>query len=159
MTEPVQNTLLAGLDDTDRAIINSLQRGFPISENPYAEAAGDFGISEVELIARLQRFLDDGILSRFGPMYHAERLGGELTLAAMKVPEERFDEVTGQVNAHDEIAHNYARDDDFNMWFVVATDTPGRIVEVIAEIEAETGLSVHDMPKTDEYFVGLHFEV
>ncbi len=159
MTTPDDTTLLASLDDTDRAIINALQRGFPIAENPYAEAASQFGLSEDQLIERLQRLLDDGVLSRFGPMYHAERLGGELTLAAMKVPQARFDAVAEQVNAHDEVAHNYARDDDFNMWFVVATDTPGRIAEVIGEIEAETGLAVHDMPKTDEYFVGLHFEV
>ncbi len=154
-----ENTLLATLDDTDRAIINVLQRGFPISANPYAEAAVEFGIAESDLIERLGRLIEDGILSRFGPMYHAEQLGGELTLAAMKVPEDRFDDVAGQVNAHDEIAHNYARDDDFNMWFVIATDQRGRIAEVIGEIEAETGLAVLNMPKADEYFVGLHFEV
>lgn len=159
MTASPENTLLSALDDTDRAVINALQRGFPVSETPYADAAAEFGITESDLIERLGRLLEDGVLSRFGPMYHAERLGGELTLAAMQVPQNRFDEVAGQVNAHDEVAHNYARDDEFNMWFVVATDHPGRIAEVISEIETETGLAVHDMPKIDEYFVGLHFEV
>ena len=47
-------------------------------------AAERFGITEPELIARLKRLLDEKILTRFGPMYHAERMGGGLALAAMK---------------------------------------------------------------------------
>ena len=91
-------------------------------------------------------------------MYHAEKLGGALTLAAIAVPEARFDAVAEQVNAHAEVAHNYAREHHLNMWFVLATEQPGRIEEVIAEIEAETGLTVYNMPKREEYFIGLRFE-
>jgi siroheme decarboxylase len=147
------------LDTLDRAIINQLQGGFPICERPYAVLAQDFGITEDELIARLQTLLDKKILSRFGPMYHAEKLGGGLTLAALAVPPERFEEVTAIVNAFPEVAHNYAREHDLNMWFVLATETPERIAEVIAEIEAQTTLPVYNMPKQQEYFVGLKLEV
>jgi DNA-binding Lrp family transcriptional regulator len=111
------------------------------------------------LLARLERLLDDGLLSRFGPMYHAERLGGALTLAALRVPVADFDAVAAKVNAHPEVAHNYAREHEFNMWFVLGTETPERIAEVIAEIERETGLTVYNMPKLEEFFVGLHFEL
>lgn len=150
---------MIGLDAIDRDIINSLQRGFPIYEHPYAEAAARIGITEKLLLTRLERLLDDGLLSRFGPMYHAERLGGALTLAALRVPAADFDTVTAKVNAHPEVAHNYAREHEFNMWFVLGTETPERIAEVIAEIERETGLKVYNMPKLAEFFVGLHFEV
>jgi len=146
------------MDTTDRQIINGLQGGFPICERPYAAAAASLGIDEEDLIERLSRMLEDGTLSRFGPMVHAEKLGGGLTLAAMSVPEERFDDVTARVNAHPEVAHNYARDHRLNMWFVLATETSERIAEVIAEIEDETGLPVLDMPKQQEFFVGLRFE-
>ena len=147
------------MDQLDRAIINEFQGGFPISARPYAEAAERVGIDEQGFIDRLQVLLDDGVLSRFGPMYHAERLGGALTLAAMAVPEDRFDAVAGQVNGHGEVAHNYAREHELNMWFVLATEEPERIAEVIAEIEAETGLTVFNMPKKEEFFIGLRFEV
>lgn len=149
---------MQSIDAVDRRIINALQGGFPVSPRPYAEAARRFGIAEVELIARLERLLDDGVLSRFGPMYHAERIGGGLTLAAIAVPEERFDAVAAQVNAHPEVAHNYARDHALNMWFVVATDRPERVDETLDAIAAETGLEVLDMPKQREFFVGLRFE-
>jgi len=147
------------LDRKDRAIVNALQGGFPISEHPYADVAAMLGMQEDEVIERLRILLDKGVLSRFGPMYHAERLGGGLTLAAMKLPEDEFERVNEIVNAFDEVAHNYARDHEFNMWFVLATETPQRIGETLAEIEAATGHKVYDMPKSHEFYVGLRFEL
>jgi len=145
------------MDATDRQIINALQGGFPVCETPFAEAAERLGLTEDDLIARLRRLCAEGHLSRFGPMYNAERLGGAVTLAAMAVPDERIEAVAAQVNAHPEVAHNYARAHDFNMWFVVAAEQPERIPAVLADIAAETGLPVYDMPKLDEYYVGLRF--
>jgi len=147
------------MDDIDRAILNRLQDGFPICERPYRVAAEQLEVSEEELIRRLKRMLDHKQLSRFGPMYHAERLGGGLSLCAMHVPEDEFEQVAEQINAFQEVAHNYARDHSFNIWFVLATETPGRIDEVVAEIEKVTGLRVYNLPKKEEYFVGLKFEV
>ncbi|MDP6572499.1 MAG: AsnC family transcriptional regulator [Rhodospirillales bacterium] len=146
------------LDGPDRALVNLLQGGFPLSERPFAEVGWEVGLGEDEVIARLARLLDAGVLSRFGPMYNAEKLGGGLTLAAMRVPADDFERVARQVNAFPEVAHNYARDDDFNMWFVLATEEPGRVARAIAEIEEATGIEVFDMPKIEEFFVGLRFE-
>lgn len=146
------------MNDLDRSIINRLQGVFPICENPFAMLAQELGTTEDELISRISVLLHQGVLSRFGPMYNAERIGGALTLCAMRVPLERFDEVAGQVNAHPEVAHNYARDHELNMWFVLATDTPARIGEVIEEIEGGTGLRVFNMPKIEEFFLGLRFD-
>lgn len=146
------------MDATDRQIINALQHGFPVSERPFLEAATGLGIGEDDLIGRLQALLDDGILSRFGPLYHAERLGGALTLAAMAVPKARFEAVADLVNAHAEVAHNYARDHVLNMWFVLATERALDISRVITEIETETALPVYEMPKLDEFFIGLRFD-
>ncbi len=147
------------MDDIDRIILNRLQDGFPICERPYQAAAEQLGLGEDELIRRLERMLENRQLSRFGPMYHAERLGGGLSLCAIRVPEERFEQTAEKVNAFREVAHNYARDHAFNMWFVLATETPERIDEVVAEIEKVTGYRVYNLPKKEEYFVGLRFEV
>ncbi|HYA38491.1 MAG TPA: AsnC family transcriptional regulator [Candidatus Methylomirabilis sp.] len=147
------------MDAVDRAIVNDLQGGFPISEHPYAEVATRLGLSEDELLRRIDALLENGTLTRFGPMYHAERLGGALTLAAMKIPAADFERVTQIVNAFPEVAHNYAREHEFSMWFVLATETPERIGEVIAEIERATGYRVYNLPKLEEFYVGLRFEV
>ena len=147
------------MDALDRVIINSLQGGFPVSERPYAEMAQRLATTEEELLRRIDALLDDGTLTRFGPLYHAERLGGGLTLAAMRVATADFERVTGIVNGFAEVAHNYARDHEFNMWFVLATETPERIKEVIDAIEQASGYRVYNMPKIEEYFVGLKFDV
>lgn len=146
------------MDSVDRAIVNRLQGGFPVCERPYAEAAAELGLGEDELIRRVEALLAAGTLTRFGPMYHAERLGGALTLAAMKIPSQDFERVTAIVNGFPEVAHNYAREHEFNMWFVLATEQPSRIAEVIGEIERATGYKVYNMPKLEEFYVGLRFE-
>ena len=146
------------MDALDRAIVNRLQDGFPIVERPYAEVAAQLDTSEDELLHRIDAMLEAGTLTRFGPMYHAERMGGALTLAAMQVPAEDFERVAERVNAHPEVAHNYAREHDFNMWFVLATETPQQIDAVIAAIERETGHRVYNMPKREEFFVGVRLE-
>ncbi|MCP4126075.1 MAG: Lrp/AsnC family transcriptional regulator [Gammaproteobacteria bacterium] len=147
------------MDAIDRTIINQLQGGFPICDHPYQIVAERLGIEESELIQRLEQMLEHNQLTRFGPMYHAERLGGGLSLCAMRIPEQDFERVTEQVNAFPEVAHNYARDHKLNMWFVLATETPERIATVLEQIEQKTGYQVYDMPKQHEFFVGLKFEV
>lgn len=146
------------LSELDRRIVNALQGGFPICERPYAEAAESLGLSEDALLARLKHLVESGYASRFGPLWNSEELGGAVCLAAMAVPAERFEDVAVQVNAHREIAHNYARDHRLNMWFVVSAEKPQRIDETIAAIEDETGLKVWPMPKEEEYFVGFRVE-
>jgi DNA-binding Lrp family transcriptional regulator len=147
------------LTETERRIVNSLQGGFPLGERPFAEAGAALGLAEEELIARIAGLVERGFASRFGPLWNSEELGGAVCLAAMAAPPERFETVATQVNAHPEIAHNYERDHAFNMWFVVSSERPERIAEVIAEIEAETGLAVYPMPKEEEFFVGFKVEV
>ncbi|MEI6067607.1 MAG: AsnC family transcriptional regulator [Methylococcaceae bacterium] len=146
------------MDEIDRRIINTLQTGFPIGDAPYQEVAVQLGLTEQALIKRLQALLDNGTLTRFGPLYHAELMGGALTLAAVKAPSKRFDEVTDIINAFPEVAHNYARNHNLNMWFVIATETPEQIRQTLTAIEQQTGLTVYNMPKINEYFVGLKLE-
>lgn len=143
------------MDALDRRIVNALQGGFPVCERPFLEAATALGIGEDALIARVDALLADGTLTRFGPLFDATRLGGAFTLAAMRVPPADFERVAEQVNAFPEVAHNYARDHDLNLWFVLGTETPEGIAKAIAGIEAATGLPVFAFPKEREYFVEL----
>jgi len=146
------------MDEIDRRIINALQVGFPICDAPYQQVAGQLGLTEQALLERLQTLLNNGTLTRFGPLYHAELMGGALTLAAVTAPEDRFDEVTDIINAFPEVAHNYARNHTLNMWFVIATETPEQIRQTLTAIEQQAGLTVYNMPKINEYFVGLKLE-
>jgi len=146
------------LDELDRSIVNALQGGFPLCEQPYAEAAAQLGTSEAELIARLARMLDEGVLTRFGPLYNAERFGGGFELCAMRVPPQELERVAQQVNAHPEVAHNYDREHEYNMWFVLAAESPRKLAQARERIERETGYPVLALPKEREFYVALRLE-
>ncbi len=146
------------MDALDRRIVNALQRGLPVCERPYLAVATELGLPEEVLLARIDALLADGTLTRFGPLFDAGKLGGAFTLAAMRVPAADFERVAAQVNAFPEVAHNYARDHELNLWFVLATETPEEIAATISRIETTTGLPVLAFPKEREYFVELKLE-
>ena len=146
------------MDQLDKDIINTLQYDFPVCDRPFAELAETLNSTEDELIKRVQTMLDSGLLTRFGPMYNAVNMGGALSLCAMKVPEDQFDKVTKLVNAFAEVAHNYQRDHEMNMWFVLATESQQALNNTLDAIEKSTGISVYNMPKEKEFLVGLHFK-
>ena len=147
------------MDELDRRLINRLQLGLPLVPQPWQVLAEELGSSSEQLRERLQRLLDDGTLTRFGPMFDIERLGGAFTLAALKVPEARFEAVAAVLAAMPEVAHNYRREHAWNMWFVLGCPTEQGIAETLQHIETLTGLPLLNLPKEETYHVGLYFPV
>jgi DNA-binding Lrp family transcriptional regulator len=143
------------MNELSRQFINRYQGGFPVEEQPFASVAAELGTDSATLVGMIQELLDDGVLSRFGPLYDASSMGGSLTLAALSVPDDRFDEVTELVNAMTEVAHNYRREHELNMWFVIATETPELLQQTIDRIEQAANLPVYNFPKLQTFYLGL----
>ena len=146
------------MDTLDRNLVNLLQDGIEVTEQPYRDVAARLGINEAQVVQRISNLLEDGYLSRFGPMFDAEKMGGAVSLCAMQVPPQELDEVADKVNAFAEVAHNYERSHVLNMWFVVATERASQLKEVLQRIETITGYPVYNMPKLEEYFIGLRLD-
>ena len=146
---------MSAIDATDRRVLNRLQEDLPLCHQPFAQVATELGLAEDDLLDRVARLRRDGVITRFGPFFDAEAMGGAFCLCAMAVPEARFDEVAARVNLHPEVAHNYARDHVLNMWFVLATEDKAGIGAEADRIEAETGLAVLRFPKLREFFIGF----
>jgi DNA-binding Lrp family transcriptional regulator len=144
------------IDATDRRIINALQRGLPLVPRPYAEAAASLGIAEDELLARLRRLLDRGVLTRFGPLYQIERAGGRFVLCACHAPAQRLDAVAGAINAFPEVAHHYQRTHHLNLWFVLAVARAEDVAPALDRIAAAAGVEILPFPKAREFFVNLY---
>lgn len=143
------------LSPDDLRILDRLHGDLPLTDRPFADVAAELGLGEDTLIERVRQWLAQGLLTRFGPLYQIERGGGRFVLAAIAVPEDRFDAVAATVNAFPEVAHNYRREHRLNMWFVVAAETPAGADDALHRIEAATGLPVLAFPKEREYFVEL----
>lgn len=156
---PRSRVLHDAIDATDRALLNILQDGIAPIARPFLPVAEATGLDESEVIARIDRLRGIGAITRFGPFIDAAALGGAFCLCAMAVPQDRFDEVAAKVNAHDEVAHNYERQHDLNMWFVLACETPEAIEKAANRIEKETGIEVLRFPKLKEFFIGFRVAV
>ena len=151
------------LDRLDRAVLNAFQGGFPVCERPFGPASAALrergvDVTARELLERVRRLDEEGVLTRFGALVNAEAIGGTATLVAMHAPPDRFDEVAERVNAHREVAHNYEREHPhLNVWFVVSVAEQGDVERVLADIEAETGQETYDLPKEREFRVEAKF--
>jgi DNA-binding Lrp family transcriptional regulator len=149
---------LAALSDVDKRLLNDFQRDFPLSPAPYAEIAKQIGVSEQTVLDRLGSLQRTGAVSRVGPVFRPNRAGTS-TLAAMSVPEDRLTDVAGLVNEYEEVNHNYEREHDINLWFVVTAESEGRVHEVLEDIERRTGLEVLDLPMLKPYHIELGFSL
>jgi siroheme decarboxylase len=147
------------LDTLDRQIVNTLQRGLPLTPRPYADAAAALDISEATLIARLRALLARGVLTRFGPMFQIERAGGQFVLCACHAPADRLDAVIAAINAFPEVAHHYARTHHLNLWFVLAVSHADDVPAVLARVAASAGVEILPFPKEREFFVNLYLPV
>lgn len=146
------------MKDIDRTIINHMQSGFPVCSRPFAEMAKQLSITENELINHIKTLLDNGTLSRFGPLYDIEKIGGIYSLVTMQVPSFDVERVIKIINSYQEVAHHYERDHQFNLWFVIAIDLNEDLPELLKQIEKSSGYQVYNMPKLDEFYVGLKFD-
>jgi len=156
MTRPAA---MPGLEGRDARLIDRLHGGLPLTDHPFADVGAELGMEEDEVLERLRRLLAQGVLTRFGPLYQIERAGGRFVLAALEVPEARFDAVAALVNSLPEVAHNYRREHALNMWFVVAAESSAQSGAALARVAELTGLPVHAFPKEREYHVGLRLPI
>ncbi len=147
------------LTDFEKQLINCYQGGIPLDPEPFHIMAEQLQSTSDEVQQAIKKLLEQGVLTRFGPLYNIEKMGGAFSLCALKVPHERFDEIAEIVNSYTEVAHNYQRDHEWNMWFVLATETKQSLKAVFNEITEATGCPSINLPKQQEFFVGLKFQV
>lgn len=110
------------LSDLDRSLLNLMQGSFPLEQRPYAAIARQAGIGEQQVLADVQRLLDDRIIRQITPIYDTRALGYESMLVAAKVDPEHPWGPAKIINSHPGVSHNYLRNHEFNMWFTIAVE-------------------------------------
>jgi len=143
------------LSEFEARLINALQADFPIAARPFEVLAQRFARPAPEIITAVQNLLERGVITRFGPLFNIEKIGGVFSLCALKVPAQRFTQVAEIVNGFPQVAHNYERDHEWNMWFVLATETAQELQQVFTEILLATDCPGMNLPKLREFHVGL----
>ena len=149
------------LTELEKQLLNDYQQGMPLVSEPYSVIAQElnlkgFSVSEYDIIDSLKSLKDRGMVSRVGPVFKPQKVGGS-TLAAIAVPDERMEEVAHIVNTFSQVNHNYKREHRFNLWFVITASSQEEVESVLAEIEQQTGLSVMNLPMEQDYHIDLGF--
>ncbi len=142
----------------EKRLLNEFQHDFPLTARPYAEIASRLDVSEEFVIETLDKLHKQKVVSRVGAVFTPNRIGVS-TLAAMSVPEEELEKVADMVSGHVEVNHNYEREHDFNLWFVLTATDDQHLQAVLQEIEVQTGYKVMSLPLLDDYHIDLGFEL
>jgi siroheme decarboxylase len=144
------------LSPLHKQLLNGYQRNFPLSPTPYLDIANELGVSETEVISAFAELNAAELITRIGPVIPPNRIGVS-TLAAMSVPEAQLQEVAQLISAYPEVNHNYEREHDYNLWFVLIASDAEHLGQVLGDIEQQTGFSVMSLPLLDDYFIDLSF--
>lgn len=146
------------LDQTDQQLINHFQRHMPVSERPYLDMARQLGISEQEVIDRLQSLQSRDVVGRVGPVFEHSQAGASL-LAAVAAPEHQMDLVAARINRAPGVNHNYAREHTYNLWFVMTAPDNELLEEHLDELEQELKLPMLRLPMVEGYHIDLGFDI
>jgi DNA-binding Lrp family transcriptional regulator len=147
------------LDDMDKNILNTIQHDFPLDIHPFQKLGEELGISEEEIIRRLERLQNEGAVRKIGPVINRNRVGGSSTLVAVNVPEDMIDEVAGCIDEYPEVSHNYLRPDKYNVWFTLSASGEERINEILKELNQKTGLEFINLPTVRLFKIGVRFNI
>ena len=133
-------------DTTDLAILNALQDDLPLVSRPWGAIAGRLGIPEPELLGRMKKLAETGIIRGISPVLESRPLGlHAATLIALRVPKERLDEVAAIISSYAEVSHNFQRDHDYSLWFTIAAKDEAGVHAVLDEILERSGIPAPDM--------------
>ena len=144
--------------ELEQKLLNDFQRDLSLSATPYADMAEQLNVSEEEVLQSIKSLQERGVISRVGPVFRPNRIGVS-TLAAMAIPEEDLECVARIVSAFPEVNHNYEREHEYNLWFVVTASSEEHLEFVLQEIEQHAEYPLMSLPMLDDYFIDLGFNL
>jgi DNA-binding Lrp family transcriptional regulator len=98
------------MDEIDCKILLETNKGLLLTPEPFTEIAAQIGITPREVIARIVKLRESGIIRRFGASIKPNDLGFSANaLVAWKVPENRVQEVGIFLSKFSEVTHCYER--------------------------------------------------
>jgi DNA-binding Lrp family transcriptional regulator len=147
------------MDAIDRQLIQRMQRDFPLVARPFAALAEQVGVTEAEVLERVARLKEAGVIREIDAVFDPQRLGWVSALVAARVAPDRLEAVAARVNEFAEVTHNYARDHAYNLWFTVIAPSTAAVDRVIAEVAETPGVErVVSLPALQRFKINVAFE-
>lgn len=148
------------MDEKDKEILRIVQSRLPIDPRPFEKLGQELGLTEDEVIARLEAMKRSGVIRRIGGNFNSASLGFAATLCGAKVPPEKLGEFVAAVNAHHGVTHNYRRSHEFNVWFTFIAEDMDQIDQHLANLAEQTGVAdICSMPALEMFKIKVDFPV
>ena len=147
------------MDKGDRKILEVAQQEFPLQVRPWAEIAAEIGISETELLDRIRKLKELGVIRRIGAVFDSRKLGFYSTLCAAKVDPKKLEEVAAYINTFPGVTHNYERDDEYNLWFTLTASSSAEAERQLRDIEENCGIKIMRLPARKVYKIEVVFNM
>lgn len=138
------------ISEDDIKLINRVQRNFPLCKDPFAQIAKELKLDKKWVIKRLNELKDNNVISRFGSVAIRKK-DSFSTLAALKVPPERVDDIAHLVSIYEEVTHNYLREHEFNLWFVVQSSSAKKLDSALADLRLHMDFPMLNLPILESY--------
>ncbi len=129
------------MDAIDKKLLNLLQKEFPLEEQPFLVVGERLGIREEEVLARVRKMKESGVIRRIGAVFDGKKLGRASTLCAARVPEEQIRSFVRMVNAEKGVTHNYRRGHEYNVWFTATAANAEELKALLSKVKKKTGIT------------------
>lgn len=150
----------SAIDEIDKKLVSLIQRDFPLAEEPFSVLGGILGISSEQVISRIEKLKEEGIVRLIGPVFDARKLGYQSTLVAMRVKEDRMDMAAKIIGEHPWISHAYQRNNDLNLWFTLAQSSDSDMQAELNRLKDSIGAeAVVSLPAFKVFKIGAYFDM
>ena len=148
------------MDSIDKKILNSIQKEFPVAAEPFKVIAERVGITEDEVLERISKLKQEGIIRRIGAVFDSRKMCFVSTLCTACVPEEKLKAFVEAVNSYAGVTHNYRRNHEYNVWFTFIAPDEETLEKFLAEIRDRTGvIDIISMPAVRTFKIDASFEL
>lgn len=148
------------MDALDMKLVNRLQEGLPLEEDPYRQIGEELGISRSDVLDRIKTLMHEGYIRRLGGTFDSRKMGYSSILIGARVPENVFEAVARYVNACKGVTHNYRRSGTLNMWFTLCTKEPADKADFLNHLETHFGITeLYEFPNMKNFKLHVFFDM
>ncbi|MGN6348153.1 MAG: siroheme decarboxylase subunit alpha [Candidatus Nitrosocosmicus sp.] len=152
--------LVHDLDNIDKQILNDIQWTFPLVDRPFLELAKKYDISEDQVIDRIKKLKQIGIIRQISAIFDTRKLGYKSALVAFAVDKNKIESVANEINKHPGVSHNYERNHEYNLWFTLAVPPCGDMKTDLEKMALLDGvLKYRVLPTLKMYKIGVKLDM
>jgi DNA-binding Lrp family transcriptional regulator len=152
--------LIHELDNIDKQILNDIQWTFPLVDRPFLELVKKYHITEDEIIHRIKKLKETGIIRQISAIFDTRKLGYKSALVAFAVDKNKIDQVANEINKHPGVSHNYERNHEYNVWFTLAVPPDGDMKADLDKMASLDGvLKYRVLPTLKMFKIGVKLDM